>query len=330
MTKFLLIFFTLIRIFSNPIANVFQKKLSVKYSSITINFYTYLILSLLCLLRTDILLNYDYNLKFIILVITCGFLCTAGMLCMIKAVSIGELSVLGPINSYKSVISLIIAIFLLKEIPNIQGIIGMLLMITGSKYIFIDDNNKYNLVSQPARLAPRKPTCCSPFKVTTQKFCSHLTSLGLSQNFLGHFKFSILKRKDIQFRFLAMTLTAIEAVLLKKIILISSVEICFMFWCFMGLIWNILILIFSKRTLKLENAKALLVIFSIAVCLGLMQYSTNYVFERMNVGFALCVFQLSSIVTVLFGWKIFKERNIKSKLIGCIIMIIGSCLILLT
>ena len=43
-----------------------------------------------------------------------------------------------------------------------------------------------NLVSQPARLAPRKPTCCSPFKVTTPKFCSHLTSFGLSQNFLGH------------------------------------------------------------------------------------------------------------------------------------------------
>jgi drug/metabolite transporter (DMT)-like permease len=65
------------------------------------------------------------------------------------------------------------------------------------------------------------------------------------------------------------------------------------------------------------------------MCLGLMQYSTNIVFERLDVGLSLALFQLSSIVAILFGYKVFKESNIVKKLIGAIIMIVGSCLILL-
>ena len=203
MTKFILILFILIRIFSNPIANSFQKKLADSISSITINFYTYLFLSIGCLLNINKLIEYNYNKEFITLVFIAGFLCTIGMICMIKAVNIGELSVIGPINSYKSVISLIIAFFLLGEIPTFYGIIGIILIIIGSRYIFLEDGSKFSL--------------------------------------------NILNRKDIQLRFLAMTLTGVEAVILKKIILISSVEICYSFWCFMGLFWSVILLILSKK-----------------------------------------------------------------------------------
>lgn len=284
MTKFILILFILIRIFSNPIANSFQKKLADSISSITINFYTYLFLSIGCLLNINKLIEYNYNKEFITLVFIAGFLCTIGMICMIKAVNIGELSVIGPINSYKSVISLIIAFFLLGEIPNFYGIIGIILIIIGSRYIFLEDGSKFSL--------------------------------------------NILNRKDIQLRFLAMTLTGVEAVILKKIILISSVEICYSFWCFMGLFWSVILLILSKKQYFIKNIKNLFLILIISICLGLMQYSTNYVFEKMHVGLALAIFQLSSIVTIIFGYKFFHESNLKTKLIGCIIMIIGSCFII--
>ena len=280
----LLIFFIFLRIFSNPIASVFQKKLSDNNSSLTINMYCYLILSILCLFKIENIITYQYSIEFIFLVATCGILCTLGMLCMIKAINIGELSVLGPINSYKSVIGLIIAMFLLKEIPSIQVIFGIILIIWGSKYVLSNPNEKFSL--------------------------------------------DILKRKDIQLRFTALTLTAIEAVLLKKIILISSVEICFIYWCFMGFIWSLILLLLFKKTFKVSENKNFIFIFIVAICLGLMQYSTNYVFQKMNVGFALAIFQLSAIVTVLFGYKIFHETNIKYKLIGSIIMIIGATLII--
>ena len=59
-----------------------------------------------------------------------------------------------------------------------------------------------------------------------------------------------------------------------------------------------------------------------------MQYSTNYVFDKMNVGYALAIFQLSSLVTVFLGYKVFKEENFIKKIIASIVMIIGSVLII--
>lgn len=291
MINLFLILFILIRVFSNPTANVLQKKLSANYSSVVINFLTYFFLSLACLFNLHILAGFNFTSKFWALVLTCGFLCTAGMVCMIKAVNLGELSVLGPINSYKSIISLIIAFFLLKEIPSVLGFVGVVLIVFGSKYIFETENTGFSL--------------------------------------------NILRRKDIRLRFASMTLTGLEAVFLKKIILISSVDVCFMFWCFTGFLWSFVLLIFSGKNLK--NGKLsfpkirftdYIFVFLTAICLGLMQYSTNYVFEKMNVGFALAIFQLSSVVTVLFGYKFFNEHDIKKKLAGCLIMISGSCLII--
>ncbi len=280
------IIFLLIRIFSNPFANVFQKKLSKDNQSSVINLYSYLILSILTfpfIKKYLFGLNYETNL--IILILIAGFLCAMGTICIIKAVNIGELSVLGPINSYKSIIGLISAIFLLKEFPSIIGITGIILIIFGSRYIFDTTNEGFSL--------------------------------------------KLFKRKDIQLRFLALVLTGIEAAFLKKIIILTSVEACFIFWCLSGLFWSFIFVIILKKDIKPKSKKFIQYIITIAICLGLMQYSTNYVFERMNVGYALALFQLSSIVTVILGCKFFKEKNIIRKLIGSIIMIIGSVLIIL-
>ncbi|MBQ8886102.1 MAG: DMT family transporter [Candidatus Gastranaerophilales bacterium] len=286
MINVLTIFFLIVRIISNPIANVFQKKLSTNISSLVINFYTYLFLSII---SSFLIFSQDIsnilNLEFISLVIIAGFLCALGTICLIKAINIGELSVIGPINSYKSVIGLISAIFLLKEIPSCLSLIGIFLIILGSKYIF------------------------------------ETTTTGFSLN--------LLKRKDIQYRLLALLLTGIEASILKKIIILSSVEICFSFWCFTGLFWSLIFIIIFKKNIVIKQNQYLMNILLISLCLGLMQYSTNYVFEKMNVGYALALFQLSSLVTVFLGYKVFKEENLIKKIFASIIMIIGSILIIL-
>lgn len=54
---------------------------------------------------------------------------------MVMALEKGELSVLGPINSYKAVIGLIFGMLILHEIPNMYGIMGILLIISGSYFI---------------------------------------------------------------------------------------------------------------------------------------------------------------------------------------------------
>jgi drug/metabolite transporter (DMT)-like permease len=60
-----------------------------------------------------------------------------------------------------------------------------------------------------------------------------------------------------------------------------------------------------------------------------MQLTTNYTFDHMPVGYALSLFQLSVIISILFGYKFFREKEIGKKIAGSIIMIMGSTLIIL-
>ena len=61
----------------------------------------------------------------------------------------------------------------------------------------------------------------------------------------------------------------------------------------------------------------------------LMQYSTNYVFEKINVAYALALFQLSTLVSVFLGANVFKERNLAKKIIAAFIMLIGAIILIL-
>lgn len=132
------------RILSNPIANFFQKKLTVMESSLTVNFWSYFFMAALCLpfIKNNQITGYSGD--FYLYVILAGLLCFLGTICLIKALSIGELSVLGPINSYKSIIGLIVAFFILGEIPNIKSFIGFFLII-GASFLFVDEKGKFIL-----------------------------------------------------------------------------------------------------------------------------------------------------------------------------------------
>lgn len=281
------------RILSNPVANALQKQLVQKKSAILINWYSYLFLSLFCLLvsinsssNIQIVKEFlTYGLDFWFYVALAGILCTLGSICLIKALQIGDMSVLGPINSYKSIVGLVFGVILLGEIPSITGLTGVLLIVAGSWFIFdtVDEG----------------------------------------------FSFKLFLRKDIILRFCALFFTGCEAAVLKKIILMSSVWESFILWCFSGFIFTLLIFLVFNVKIQLLTKKELIKCFFIALCLGVMQFSTNFVFEKMNVGLALALFQLSTLVSVILGYKIFQEQQILKKVLGSIIMIAGTCLILL-
>ncbi len=59
-----------------------------------------------------------------------------------------------------------------------------------------------------------------------------------------------------------------------------------------------------------------------------MQFSTNFVFEKISVAAALSMFQLSSVLNVFLGWKLFNEKHLLKKLIASIIMVIGTIIII--
>lgn len=280
----------LLRIFSNPLGNVFQKQLTTKgIHPLFVNFLTYFLLSIVCLFIAAFIPWPVLPSQFWVYSFLGGIAGALGNGFIVKALQYGELSVLGPVNSYKPVIGIVGGIILLGEVPDLWGLLGIALIIFGSYFVLDTTEERFTL--------------------------------------------ALLKKSEIQYRLWAMVLTAVEAVFLKKVILASSTIISFISWCCFGAVFSwVMLFIYSpdikKEAKRIGNSEIGKFAFLI-VCIGTMQFMTNYTFEHMAVGYALSLFQLSTIVSVLLGYKFFKERDISKKLIGSAIMIIGSVVIIL-
>jgi drug/metabolite transporter (DMT)-like permease len=280
----------LLRIFCNPLGNVFQKQLTSQNNHpLLINFLTYLLLGILCIFISVGVRWSELPVQFWLYSVAGGITGALGNGFLVKALQKGDLSVLGPVNSYKSVIGIIVGIFLLGEMPNIWAISGIVLIIWGSCFVLDTTEDR--------------------------------------------FSWALLKRPEIQYRIWAMVLTAIEAVFIKKIILASSATISFISWCWFGTLFSFLLLFIYRLNLKDEIRKVTSRVISryvyLVICIGMMQVTTIYAFDHMPVGYALSLFQLSVIVSVLLGHRVFKEQDIRKKLAGSVIMVIGSIVVIL-
>lgn len=271
----------LFRIFSNSFSNVFQKKLTKSGEAATcINCINYILMSLISI---PLLLLVNFSLitpEFWLYAIAGGITGAIGNCFMVLALKQGELSVLGPINSYKAIVGIIFGIFLLHEYPNIYGLLGIGLIIIGS----------YFILESPKALL----------------------------------------RKDIQYRIYALIFTAIEAVFIKKVIILSSIASSFIISSFLGAIFSYLIMrILENEKLHIPTKKNSIMYISTTLCFAIMTFTTAYVFKYMNVGYALSLFQLSIILNVILGYKLFNEKKLIKKLLGSLIILIGSAAILI-
>lgn len=271
----------LFRIFSNSFSNVFQKKLTKSGEAATcINCINYILMSLISI---PLLLLVNFSLitpEFWLYAIAGGITGAIGNCFMVLALKQGELSVLGPINSYKAIVGMIFGIFLLHEYPNIYGLLGIGLIIIGS----------YFILESPKALL----------------------------------------RKDIQYRIYALIFTAIEAVFIKKVIILSSIASSFIISSFLGAIFSYLIMrILENEKLHIPTKKNSIMYISTTLCFAIMTFTTAYVFKYINVGYALSLFQLSIILNVILGYKLFNEKKLIKKLLGSLIILIGSAAILI-
>ncbi|PSL03810.1 DMT family transporter [Cecembia rubra] len=288
-TGTLLILAILIRIISNPISNVVQKKLTVYQHPFFVNFISYS-----CLAVISIILVWDYP----VMELSSGFWAYAifGGICgafgngfLIKALEMGQLSVLGPINSYKSVVGIIIAYLLMGEIPSIWGFSGVTLIIAGSYFVLNDSRGKFswNLLRQEAIIYRFMALILTGTQAVFDKqviLHSNLTLAFASWCIFGalfSFPVLVLFKVDIQKEF-------------RKI-----------------------------------NQYSILKYFWLIISIAIMVVSTNYTFSHMQVGPALALFQGSILVTVFFGYRFFQEGHFVKKIVGSLIMIGGSVLIIL-
>jgi drug/metabolite transporter (DMT)-like permease len=284
--------FVFTRIVSNPLSNVFQKKLTGNSARpVFIILVTYSLLSLAMLPVLFQLPPIQLGPSFFLNMFLCVLLAIAGNTLIVAALRLTDLSILGPINAYKSIVSLLLGIFILGEIPTVLGVAGILLILVGS-YFFID-------------------------QVSAQR--DKRTSMQL------------FKDRGVQFRLAALVFSATEAIFLKKALLLSSPLVTFIFWCILGAGIALIPGLFLLRagiendldTLKQRTSTYLM----LAITTGLMQLSTLYAFGVMQVGYSLALFQTSALLSVVFGYKFFREQNVVRRLVGVSIMVVGAILI---
>lgn len=143
--------------------------------------------------------------------------------------------------------------------------------------------------------------------------------------FLTNFKF--IYSKACFYRILALIFSGTEAIFIKKVIILSNISSAFLYWALAGFICALFIAV--RYPLKINRNNTLIQLLLILM-VGLMQYSTNYVFSKINVAHALALFQLSTILSVFLGVNIFKEDGLIRKLAASCIMLVGATILIIS
>jgi drug/metabolite transporter (DMT)-like permease len=199
--------------------------------------------------------------------------------------------VFGPLNAYKVVISMILAFLFLDEIPNEQGLSGIIIIIIGSIFL-----------------------------VPTSAKHGHQPRL-----------MQVMADKGVHYRFLSLFLFSIGTLPLKTAVIEGHALATTVFWCLLGMpIATLCYWLFSaNKPLPSTPLKSFLPqVFILAALMFLMQYTTMIVLSQTLIAYSLALFQLSMVLHVFLGYRIFKEQNIRRRLLACLIMIVGSLLVL--
>jgi len=283
----------LIRIVANPLANVFQKQLTQRTANpLFVIGATYGFLTLVCLPFSSQLQFTGLSAMFWQNILLTSSFAVIGNVFLVRALHIGDLSVLGPINAYKAVVGMIVSVFLLNEIPGWWGLAGLLLIITGSYVVLNYDQTSFPLQS------------------------------GNS---------SLFQRPAVKLRLAALVFSAIDGAFLKKAIIQSTPVTAFFYWCLLGFLFTFIWLLTTMRSQWRAQLQLLfsqkLTYTALVLSVGITQLASNVALAGMPVGYALALFQTSALVSVLFGYQFFQEKGIIRKLIGASIMIAGAVLI---
>ena len=281
------------RVFSSAAANVFQKQFTHQgLHSLFIVMLSYLVLVAISL---PLLLLVDHSAiddHFWINILLAALLDMAGTLFLVLSLSKTDLSVFGPLNAYKVVFSMILAVIFLGEVPSLQGFSGVIIILLGSFLLF--------------------PPAASS-----------------TSNRLWH----LFIQRGVQYRFLSILLFSIGTLPLKNAVLSGGALATTLYWCLFGLPLSVALYYWFGGKRWQMDWQAAKQHRSHFIWLGsfifLMQYTTMLVFSQLLVAYSLALFQLSMVLQVFLGYRIFHEKHLLRRLSACGVMIAG-CLLVLT
>jgi drug/metabolite transporter (DMT)-like permease len=279
------------RVLASPLVNVFQKKLTNnEVSPEFIVMMSYLFFVLLSIPILIIKQPYHFPTEFWIYIVLLGVFDIFGNMFLVKSLKTIDLSVFGPLNSFKPVFALVFSAFLLDESPSLAGAVGVLIIVAGS----------YFLGYTPKKLRVAK----SKIRISRGLVFRMLAILLTSIAAVFSKKTILLSSPLTTFVYWSLIGLPISAFIFMRTRPASGGEF----------------------ELALAHKWKFLALFGVFL---LLQVFTLLTFQMIFVGYSLALFQLSGLVSVFFGQHFFKEKNVKYRLIGAAIMCVGAMLIAL-
>lgn len=258
--------------------------------------FTVLFLSLLFTLPFSFAIVYltsgmpNTNFNFFQSIIIAGVLDVVAFMATVWALKSSPISEISPLSSITPIFTTILAIFILKEVPTPTKALGIIIIVIGT-YLLNISQIKNGI------LAPVK---------------------------------KLFQSKGVQLYFFANLLWSITPVLQKNAIL-NTFPKTPMFASLIDLSVILIILLpFAVKRIRVQkiNIKKYLWIFILlGIFNALSQYAAYTAFSLAYVGYVNAIFKSSTVFIVLLGFVFFKEKNIKEKLLGAIIMLIGAIIV---
>lgn len=282
-----------VRIVANPLSNAGQKLLvGHGVAPLAVVCATHALLSVACV---PLLVAFPLpaTVEFWMNMAICAVLAVAGNALIVRALALSDLSVLGPINAYKSVVGLLLAIPMLGEMPGFLAVGGVAVIVAGNHL-----------------LVRREPGECG---TGWQRF---FNDRGVQCRFaalaLGAVEAIFLKKAWQASATLPTFITWAMMVFLASTLAVASLG------------WGQI-----QSALGICRGHPLL-LAGLAATTGLMQFSTVVVLGELPVGYALALFQTSAIVSVLVGHRVFTEPHLRRRLVGSAVMVVGAALVVLS
>lgn len=278
------------RLLFSAFANVFQKQLTHRgLHPFFIVFASYVVLGVVSLPLLWTFVPFALGQEFWLNIFLAALLDMAGTLFLVMSLSKTDLSVFGPLNAYKVVIAMLLAMVFIGEVPSAQGFAGVAIIVAGSWLLFPPSQHEGRLLSL-------------------------LRKRGVQYRFLSILLFSIgtLPLKNAVIEGGALPTTVFWCLIGLPLAGLAQ-------WLF----------VHEHFAPDLERAREQVPDFLYLGCLiFLMQYMTMLVFEQLLVAYSLALFQLGMVLQVFLGYRIFNEKHLLRRLGACLVMIAGSLMVL--
>lgn len=231
--------------------------------------------------------------KFLILMLASSIFDFIAFMLSFRAIKLSPISLLAPINSFTPAFTTLIAMFTINEVPTPKKLFGIIVIVLGSYFLNIKDIKKGIL---------------SPIK-------------------------RLFSDKGVRLAFVANLLWAITPIFQKQAIFQTKPTVP-LFASFAGVVFVTLLVtpyILKKESKQIvpalkQNIGWLIIIGFFG---SLAQLAAFMSFSQTNVGYAVAIFRLSTIFTILFGALFFREKRIYERLLGASIMVAGTLLLVL-